>query len=84
MIVMAWDAYLSAMKFIEALDRSFPENANVGWLYVMRNTEFKKSLLKIGMTTRSPHDRAAGTHFAHTRTGPGSNIGSGLPRGAGQ
>ena len=53
------NAYLRSIEFIETLDRSYPENSNAGWLYVVRNTEFKKPLLKIGMTTRPPHDRAA-------------------------
>lgn len=56
---MDFDAYLNAIRFIDALDRSFPENAGVGWVYAMRNAEFRRPLIKIGMTTRPPHDRAA-------------------------
>lgn len=55
---MDLDAYLKAMEFIEALDRTYPENIDAGWLYVMRNSEFKRPLLKIGMTTRPPYNRA--------------------------
>jgi hypothetical protein len=54
-----FDAYLNAIRFIDSLDPSYPENSYVGWVYAMRNTEFVRPLIKIGMTTRPPHDRAA-------------------------
>jgi hypothetical protein len=54
-----FDAYLAAIRFIDSLDRSYPENFYVGWVYAVRNTEFRRPLIKIGMTTRPPHDRAA-------------------------
>lgn len=54
-----FDAYLAAIEFIESLDRRYPENFDVGWVYAMRNTEFKRPLIKVGMTTRPPHGRAS-------------------------
>lgn len=56
---MDGNAYHQSVEFIRTLDRSYLENANVGWLYVVRNMEFKKPLLKVGMTTRPPYDRVA-------------------------
>ena len=54
-----WDAYTSAIRFMDDLDRRYDSNTRVGWVYVLRNDEFTKPLLKIGMTTRPPHERAA-------------------------
>lgn len=56
---MDWNAYQNAVEFIYGLDPKFPENQSVGWVYIMRNDELKRPLLKIGMTTRPPYDRAA-------------------------
>jgi hypothetical protein len=53
-----WDAYYGAIQFIDSLDRRYESNSRVGWVYVLRNHEFTKPLLKIGMTTRPPHARA--------------------------
>lgn len=50
--------YLSAVMFIDSLDRRYGMNKDVGWIYAMRNIEFKRPLLKIGMTSRPPFERA--------------------------
>ncbi len=55
---MDLDAYRYAIDFIYSLDQRYLENQTVGWVYAMRNEELKRPLLKIGMTTRPPHDRA--------------------------
>ena len=47
-----------AYWFISRLDKRFTVNKAVGWIYALRNSEFKKPLLKIGMTTTSPYQRA--------------------------
>jgi hypothetical protein len=47
-----------AYWFISSLDKRFSMNKGVGWIYALRNSEFKRPLLKIGMTTTSPHQRA--------------------------
>ncbi len=54
-----WDAYINAMQFIDALDQRYGTNRGAGWVYVLRNEEFRHPLLKIGMTRRDPHGRAA-------------------------
>jgi len=51
--------YAFAVSFINRLDKRYSTNKAVGWVYALRNAEFKKPLLKIGMTTTSPHQRAA-------------------------
>jgi hypothetical protein len=53
------NAYFHAMRFIEGLDRRYIDNRGAGWVYVMRNQELKNPLLKIGMTSRPPHERAS-------------------------
>lgn len=55
---MDQDAYWRAVGFIEGIDRLARDTSDVGWIYAIRNTEFKRPLLKIGMTTNSPHHRA--------------------------
>ena len=53
------EAYLNAVQFIEQLDKRYESNREVGWVYVMRNEELQKPLLKIGMTRRPPDQRAS-------------------------
>ena len=53
------EAYLKAIEFISELDMRYENNREAGWIYVMRNEELKRPLLKIGMTRRPPHARAA-------------------------
>ena len=55
---MDGDAYWRAIEFIEKIDRSLPATYEVGWIYAVRNCEFKRPLLKIGMTSNPPHVRA--------------------------
>ena len=55
---MDQNAYRKAVDFIERLDREAQDTHNVGWIYAIRNTEFKRPLLKIGMTLNPPHQRA--------------------------
>ena len=43
---------------IKSLDKRRREYKRVGWVYVLRNSAFKKSLLKIGRTARNPVERA--------------------------
>lgn len=50
--------YAFAVQFISALDKRYRINKEVGWVYALRNAEFRRPLLKIGMTTTSPHQRA--------------------------
>ena len=50
--------YSQAVGFISRLDKRYRINKSVGWVYALRNSEFKRPLLKIGMTTTSPHQRA--------------------------
>lgn len=50
--------YFRAVHFISRLDKRYAINKRVGWVYALRNGAFKRSLLKIGMTTSSPHQRA--------------------------
>ncbi len=50
--------YSQAVWFISRLDKRYATNKGVGWVYALRNSEFKRPLLKIGMTTTSPHGRA--------------------------
>ncbi len=50
--------YSQAVGFISRLDKRYAINKGVGWVYALRNSEFKRPLLKIGMTTTSPHKRA--------------------------
>ena len=52
------DAYSRAVEFIEKLDRTLEDTYEVGWIYAIRNTEFRRPLFKIGMTTNPPHVRA--------------------------
>lgn len=52
------NAYWRAVEFIEAIDRGAADTYEVGWIYAVRNTEFKRPLLKIGMTWLPPHERA--------------------------
>lgn len=51
-------AYQNALVHIAGLDRRYKANKGVGWVYVMRNPEFKRPLLKIGQTSRPPQMRA--------------------------
>ena len=51
------EAYVQSVDFIYSLDPGYPENKDVGWVYVVRNEEFRRPLLKIGMTTRAPFER---------------------------
>ncbi len=50
--------YSQAVWFISDLDRRYRINKEVGWVYALRNSEFKKPLLKIGRTSTTPHLRA--------------------------
>ena len=43
---------------IKSLDKRRREYRRVGWVYVLKNSAFKKPLLKIGLTSRSPMERA--------------------------
>ena len=52
------ETYWSADQFIDSLDRRFADNQTVGWIYAVRNPEFKRPLLKIGMSSNPPHVRA--------------------------
>lgn len=47
-----------AFWFIRRLDKRYAMNKAVGWVYALRNSEFRRPLLKIGMTTTSPLQRA--------------------------
>jgi hypothetical protein len=55
---MDQDAYWRAVDFIEKIDRNAADTYEVGWVYAIRNTEFRRPLLKIGMTWNPPHVRA--------------------------
>ena len=55
---MDQELYWKAVDFIAKIDREALDTAEVGWIYAIRNTEFKRALLKIGMTTNPPHERA--------------------------
>ena len=50
--------YMQAVMFIDRLDKRYAMNRGVGWIYAMRNSAFRKPLLKIGMTSRPPFERA--------------------------
>ena len=50
--------YSRAVMLISRLDKRYKSNKAVGWVYALRNSEFNRPLLKIGMTTTSPHQRA--------------------------
>ena len=52
-------AYWMAVRHIAGLDKRYKLNKTVGWVYVLRNSSFKRPLLKIGETSRPPHIRAA-------------------------
>ena len=56
---IALDTYFKAVRFISELDQRSEPNRKAGWVYVMRNSELQKPLLKIGMTRRPPDDRAS-------------------------
>ena len=43
---------------IKSLDKRRREYKRIGWVYVLKNRAFKKPLLKIGRTARSPMERA--------------------------
>ena len=49
---------MQAVQFIDGLDKRYRMNRDVGWVYAMRNSEFKMLLLKIGMTRNPPFERA--------------------------
>ena len=49
---------MQAVQFIQLLDKRYSLNKAVGWVYALRNSEYKRSLLKIGMTHTSPMQRA--------------------------
>ena len=55
---MDHEAYWHAVEFIECLDRRYLDNQGVGWVYAVRNREFKRPLIKIGMSQNPPHVRA--------------------------
>ena len=63
--------YSQAVWFIQRLDKRYAINKGVGWVYALRNSEFKRPLLKIGMTTTSPHQRA---HELGSATGVPGNF----------
>lgn len=50
--------YQNALIQIANLDRRYAANKRIGWVYVLRNPEFKRPLFKIGQTSRPPHVRA--------------------------
>lgn len=50
--------YQQAVHFIWGLDKRFAINKAVGWVYAVRNTEFKRPLLKIGGSKHPPQKRA--------------------------
>ncbi len=56
---MNMTAYQTAVFHIRSLDRRYAANKKVGWVYILRNPEFKRRLFKIGKTSRPPHVRAA-------------------------
>ena len=43
---------------IRSLDKSRREYRRIGWVYMLKNSAFKKPLLKIGRTSRPPMERA--------------------------
>ena len=47
-----------AHSFIDRLDKRYKMNKAVGWIYALRNSEFRRPLLKIGMTKKYPQQRA--------------------------
>jgi hypothetical protein len=53
------ETYWRAVDFIDSLDRRFGDNQAVGWVYAVRNPEFRRPLTKIGMSSDPPHERAA-------------------------
>lgn len=55
---MDLEVYWKAVEFIDALDRRYADNQAVGWVYAVRNTEFRRPLIKIGMSSNPPHVRA--------------------------
>lgn len=55
---MDHQAYQRAVWHITGLDKRYKTNKAVGWVYAMRNSAFRKPLLKIGMTSRPPFERA--------------------------
>ena len=56
--------YSQAVWFISDLDKRYRINKEVGWVYALRNSEFKKPLLKIGRTSTTPHQRARELGYA--------------------
>ena len=50
----------------DPLDKRRREYRRIGWVYMLKNSAFKKPLLKIGRTARSPMERA---HELGTATG---------------
>jgi len=55
---MDQDAYWEAVDFIGRVDRGAADTYEVGWIYAIHNIEFRRPLLKIGMTWNPPHVRA--------------------------
>ena len=56
----------SPFDVIRSLDKRRREYRRIGWVYMLKNSAFKKPLLKIGRTARSPMERA---HELGTATG---------------
>ena len=46
---MDQELYSHALWFMSRLDKRYRINKVVGWVYALRNTEFKKPLIKIGI-----------------------------------
>ena len=55
---MDLENYLKAIEFIQSLDQRYENNRGVGWVYIVRSEELRYPLLKIGMTSKGPYERA--------------------------
>lgn len=55
---MDHQAYSNALFYIASLDKRYKVNRNVGWVYAAHNPNLGASILKIGMSSRPPPQRA--------------------------
>ena len=56
---MDQQTYSNALFFIGGLDRRYKINRKAGWVYIAHNRRQGASVVKIGMTSRSPTQRAS-------------------------
>ena len=61
---MDQELYSHALWFMSRLDKRYRINKAVGWVYALRNSEFKKPIIKIGSTSNTPYQRARQLGYA--------------------